>query len=142
MTFNESSPERQIVIDQVRAKELGLNVDSLAVAARALVDGAVVGDFNFDGNNIDLVMIRDPSIKMTPDELADAPLAVGEADGRKTTVPFGELVRFVPAEASQSIRRVEQRRAVTFTVNPPPEMALEEAQARSRNWWPSRAAKA
>ena len=30
MTFNEAGPERQIVIDQVRAKELGLNVDSLA----------------------------------------------------------------------------------------------------------------
>jgi len=39
-------------------------------------------------------------------------------------------VRFVEADASQSIRRIEQQRAVSFTVNPPPEMALEEAQAR------------
>ncbi|MFH1921217.1 MAG: efflux RND transporter permease subunit [Planctomycetota bacterium] len=130
MTFNEAGPERQIVIDQVCAKELGMNVDSLALAVRAMVDGAIVGDFNFEGDNIDLVIIRDPRIELTPDGLADVPLAITEEDGRKTILSLGELVHFVEADASQSIRRVEQRRAVTFTVNPPPEMALEEAQAR------------
>ena len=129
MTFDEAGPERQIVIDQVRAKELGMSVDSLALATRAMVDGAIVGDFNFEGDNIDLVIIRDPQIELTPDGLGDVPLAITEEDGRKTILPLGELVHFVEAEASQSIRRVEQRRAVTFTVNPPPEMALEEAQA-------------
>ena len=130
MTFNEAGPERQIVIDQVRAKELGMNVDALALAARAMVDGAIIGDFNFEGDNIDLVIVRDREIPLTPDGLADVPLAITEADGRPSILPLGELVHFVQAEASQSIRRVEQRRAVTFTVNPPPEMALEEAQAR------------
>ena len=129
MTFNESGPERQIVIDQVRAKELNLNVQSVAVVARALVDGAIVGDFSFEGDNIDLVIIRDPDIDVTPNQLADVPLAVTEESGRKDILPLGELVHFVEADASQSIRRVEQRRAVTFTVNPPAEMALEEAQA-------------
>ncbi len=129
MTFNESGPERQIVIDQVRAKELGLNVQSLALAARALVDGAIVGDFSYEGDNIDLVLIRDQRLELTPDQLADAPLAIQESGGRATILPLGELIHFVEADASQSIRRVEQRRAVTFTVNPPPEMALEEAQA-------------
>ncbi len=130
MSFNEAGPERRIVIDQVRAKELGLSVQSLAVAARAMVDGAIVGDFNFEGDNIDLVVIRDPAIELDPDKLPDVPLAITEEDGRKTILPLGELVHFVEADASQSIRRVEQRRAVTFTVNPPPEMALEDAQAR------------
>ncbi|HUT88923.1 MAG TPA: efflux RND transporter permease subunit [Thermoguttaceae bacterium] len=130
MTFNEAGPERRIVIDQVRAKELGLSVHSLALAARAMVDGAIVGDFTFEGDNIDLVIIRDPTIELTPDLVADLPLAITEENGRNTILPLGELVDFVEADASQSIRRVEQRRAVTFTVNPPPEMALEEAQAR------------
>jgi len=129
MTFNESGPERQIVIDQVRAKELNLDVRSMAVVARALVDGATVGDFSFEGDNIDLVVIRHPEVEVTPDHLADLPLAVAEQDGVRNTLPLGELVGFVEADSSQSIRRVEQRRAVTFTVNPPAEMALEEAQA-------------
>jgi HAE1 family hydrophobic/amphiphilic exporter-1 len=128
MTFNEAGPERRLVIDQVRAKDLGLNVDQLAVAVRSLVDGAVVGDFNFEGDNIDLVIVRDPAISLTPDQLGDVPLAVREETGRETIVPLGQLLRFVAADASQSIRRVEEQRAVTFTVNPPAEMALEEAQ--------------
>ncbi len=130
MTFNEAGPERRIVIDQVRAKELGLDVGALAVAARALVDGAVVGDFNFDGDNIDLVIIRHPQIAVSPDRLGDVPLAIRDREDATSILPLGELVDFVAADASQSIRRVEQRRAVTFTVSPPPEMALEQAQAR------------
>jgi len=100
------------------------------VAARAMVDGAIVGDFNFDGDNIDLIIIRDQRQPLSPDELADLPLAVQDGNGQSTMLPLGELVHFVPADASQSIRRVEQRRAVTFVVNPPPEMALEQAQTR------------
>ena len=128
MTFNEAGPERQLIVDQVRAKELGLSVGAMAVTARAMVDGAKVGDFNFEGDNIDLVIIRNPDRILTPSELANLPLAVREEDGRHAVVPLGELLHFVEADASQSIRRVEQRRAVTFTVNPPGEMALEQAQ--------------
>ncbi|NLS92279.1 MAG: efflux RND transporter permease subunit [Planctomycetaceae bacterium] len=130
MTFNEAGPEQQLIVDQVRAKELGLNVGDMAITARAMVDGAKVGDFNFDGDNIDLVIVRDPNSPLTPHEMAALPLAVTEEDGRHAIVPLGDLVQFVDADASQSIRRVEQRRAVTFTVNPPAEMALEQAQAR------------
>lgn len=130
MTFNEAGPERRLIVDQVRAKELGLSVSDMAVSARAMVDGSKVGDFNLDGDNIDLIVIRDRAVELTPDELANVPLAVREEDAQRAIVPLGELVRFVEADASQSIRRVEQRRAVTFTVNPPDEMALEQAQER------------
>ena len=130
MTFNEAGPERQVFIDQIRAKELGLSVDAISLAVRAMVDGAIVGDFSFEGDNIDMVIIRDPKIEVTPDALAHLPLAVTEEDGRSTMIPLGDVVHFVKADASQSIRRVERRRAVTFTVNPPSEMALEEAQTK------------
>lgn len=130
MTFNEAGPERRLIVDQVRAKELGLSVNAMAITARAMVDGAKVGDFNFEGDNIDLVIIRNPDEELTPHELASLPLAVAEENGHKAVVPLGDLLHFVEADASQSIRRVEQRRAVTFTVNPPAEMALEQAQAK------------
>ncbi len=53
MSFSESGPERRIVIDQVRAKELGLNVQDFAVSMRAMVDGAIAGDFSFEGHRVD-----------------------------------------------------------------------------------------
>ncbi|GAB6187512.1 efflux RND transporter permease subunit [Thermopirellula anaerolimosa] len=75
-------------------------------------------------------MIRDPGLPLSPDEIADLPISVREKDGDRVVVPLGQVVRFVRADASQSIRRAEQRRAVAFTVNPPPEVALEQAQNR------------
>ncbi len=129
LTFHEAGPERQISIDQIRAKELGLDVQSLAVAARSMIDGVKAGEFNFEGENIDLLIIRDPDLPLTPDQWDDLPLAVREETGRVVCVPLGQLVQCKPAEASQSIRRVEQHRAITFTVQPPPEMALQEAEA-------------
>jgi len=128
-SFELSGPERQIVIDQIRAKELGLNVQTLAVGVRALVDGAIVGDFNFEGDTIDIVLIRDPRIPLTPEDLANVPLAVMQKDGSTTHLPLADLVAIRRADASKSIKRVEQQRAITFTVNPPPAMALEEARA-------------
>ena len=89
----------------------------IEVSAVAMGCWAIVGDFSFEGDNIDLVVIRDPAVELTPDKLADVPLAVTEEAGQPAIVPLGELVHFVQAEASQSIRRVEQRRAVEFTVN-------------------------
>jgi len=127
-SFELSGPERQIVIDQIRAKELGLNVQALAVGVRALIDGSVVGDFNFEGDTIDTVLIRDPRITLTPDDLANVPLAVAKKNGGTTHLPLADLVQIVRADASKSIKRVEQQRAITFTVNPPDTMALEEAK--------------
>jgi len=127
-SFELSGPERRIVIDQVRAKDLGMNVQSLAIGVRALIDGAVVGDFNFEGDTLDMVLIRDPRIKLDPKEIEDVPLAVVQQDGTATHVPLSDVVRIEKAEASKSIKRVEQQRAITFTVNPPGTMALEQAQ--------------
>ncbi len=128
--FNESGPERQLLIDQIRAKELNINVRSLAFAVRAMIDGAMIGDFEYDGDNIDLVVLRNPARPLNPDTVDDIPLAVKDNSGRIVTLPLSELVSFRQASASQQIRRVEQQRAIKLTVNPPDEMALEDAEAR------------
>ncbi|HOD80795.1 MAG: Multidrug resistance protein MdtC [Planctomycetes bacterium ADurb.Bin126] len=127
-SFELAGPERQVVIDQVRAKELGLNVQALSTAVRALIDGAIIGDFNYEGDTIDLLLIRDPKIVLNPDQVEDMPLAVPSSDGSIVHLPLRDLVRIEKADASKSIKRIEQQRAISFTVNPPGTMALEEAQ--------------
>ena len=128
--YNLSGPEWQIVVDQVHAKDLDINVQSLAYSARALLDGIVVGDFDYEGDNIDLTIIRNPDIPLTPDEFETLPISILDSDGQRQIVPIGQLVQFQKADASQQIRRVEQERAIQLTVNPPPEVALETAQAQ------------
>ncbi len=126
--YDLNGPEWEIIVDQIRAKQLGLSVQSIASAARAMIDGIVLGDFDYDGDNIDLTLIRDPDIPLTPDEFETIPISIRDTDGSLQIVPIGQLVRFVKAEASQQIRRIEQERAIALTVTPPAEVALETAQ--------------
>ncbi|WP_436714509.1 efflux RND transporter permease subunit [Roseiconus lacunae] len=128
--FNEAGPELQIQVNEEVAKRLGLNATELSTAARSIIDGAFVGDFDFEGDNIDLILIRDPAIELTPEEIADVPVTVRDSVGTPMTVPFGQIVTFNRSEASQEIRRVEQQRAIALTVTPPKDVALEEAQTR------------
>jgi HAE1 family hydrophobic/amphiphilic exporter-1 len=128
--YDLNGPEWEIVVDQVRAKELGLSVQSLAYAGRAMIDGIYVGDFDYEGDNIDLTLIRNPDIPLMPDEFEMLPISINDSDGSRQIMPVGQLVSFVKADASQQIRRVEQERAIRLTVSPPPEVALETAQER------------
>jgi len=127
--YNLSGPEIQVVVNQVRAKQLGISVSEIAAAGRAMIDGVKVGDFNHEGDNIDLNIIRDPDIPLTPDEVGALPIAIIDSDGRVMTLPLSDVVTFVPANASQQIRRLEQERCIQLTVTPAENVALEAAQA-------------
>ena len=124
-----SGPEIQMVINQVRAKQLGITVGEIASAGRAMIDGVKVGDFNHDGFNIDLLVIRDPDFPLTPDEVGTLPVAVRNSENRVMALPLSDLVTFHPADASQQIRRLEQERCIQLTVMPADDVPLEAAQA-------------
>ncbi len=128
--YNLNGPEFQLVINQPRAKELGIALDQIGTTVRALIDGVYAGDYDFEGENIDLYVIRDPDTPLTPFTVADLPIAVKGNGGSEMMIPLSEIVRFVPADSSQQIRRYEQQRAIQIQVSPPDEMALEEAQRR------------
>jgi HAE1 family hydrophobic/amphiphilic exporter-1 len=129
MNFNLPGPEQQFVIDQRVATDLGVDVQQLGVAIQAMVDGAVVGDYRLAGESVDLRVVRDPRIEMTPEQLATLPLAVIGTDGRRDVVPLSSVARPEPADSPQAINRIEQQRSVTLTVLPGDEVPLEQAQA-------------
>jgi HAE1 family hydrophobic/amphiphilic exporter-1 len=129
MNFNLSGPELQIRPDYVRASELGINMSNLGPAVAALIDGAIVGDFRYEGESINLLLVRDPSFEVTPDTLSNVPLAYVDRQGNVGNVPLSTVTRIVEAAAPQQINRIEQQRSITFTVTPPDEIALEAASA-------------
>jgi len=116
--FNKPGPELQVQIDRVRAADLGINVASLGQGIRALNDGLEVGDFRFRGEMIEILAKRDPGISTAPDDLASIPLAYQREDGSWDTIPLAALAEFTRTEAPQEIRRIEELRGVTLTVNP------------------------
>ncbi|MDO5553908.1 MAG: efflux RND transporter permease subunit [Planctomycetia bacterium] len=124
-----TGPERQIKIDQIRAKELGITTQEIATAARAMLDGVDCGDFDFEGETIDLIVIRNPAIDLSPDRVPELPIPVHDNDGSTKIIPLSEVVQFRPTEASQQIRRYEQERAIRITVSMPEDQALEQVEA-------------
>lgn len=127
LNFNLAGPELQVRTDYVRASELGINTDELGLAVSALVDGAIVGDYRYEGDSIDLRIVRDPNIPLTPDKLAEVPLAYRDRTGKVGTIPLSAVASLVQTDSPQQISRIEQLRSVTFQVMPPQEIPLETA---------------
>jgi multidrug efflux pump subunit AcrB len=59
----------------------------------------------------------------SPEELATLPIATPQGG----VMPLGELVELETTMAPSQLRRVDRRRTVTLTVDPPAAMSLEEA---------------
>ncbi len=128
--FNLAAPELRVQIDRVRAADLGIDTDALGNGVAALVDGIVAGDYRYRGKAIDIRAQRDPAIELTPEQLAQMPLAYTDETGRRGTIPLNAVATIQRADSPQQIQRIEERRAVTLTVTPPDDEPLEAATAR------------
>ncbi|MCL2745244.1 MAG: efflux RND transporter permease subunit, partial [Planctomycetaceae bacterium] len=126
--YRINGPEFQLVIDQPKAKELGIGLSQIGLMVRSLIDGTYSGDYDFEGDNIDLYVIRDPDIPLTPHNVADLPIAVKVTNNTEMIIPLSEIVKFKHSESSQQIRRYEQQRAIQILVSTPDEMSLETVQ--------------
>ncbi len=128
LNFNLSGPELQFKIDQVKAKDMGIDTAAIGAGIRALVDGLVIGDYRLEGENIDLLLTRHPEYNLSVDELRSVPVTVFEPGGARGVVPISEIGTFVETTAPQQIKRIELLRAISFTVTPPGSVPLEAAQ--------------
>ncbi|MBI1335609.1 MAG: hypothetical protein GC164_01450 [Phycisphaera sp.] len=125
LNFNLASPELRVQIDRVRAADVGIDVNSLGLGVQALIDGAIVGDYREGGDSIDLLMVRDPDYPLTVDSLGQVPVAISPAFGGGT-VPLSAVATIYHTDAPQTIKRIEQRRAITLKVLPSAEVPLEQ----------------
>lgn len=115
--------ELRAVPDDRRIAEAGWDRVALGDIVRTLGDGAWLGEY-FDGERRVPVILR-ASAGQTPEELAQTPLVA--PNGRVVTV--GEMVRLETALGPAQIRRLDHRRTVTLTMDPPATLALETALA-------------
>ncbi len=119
-----TAPELRLTADDARLAEVGWTRGELGTVLRALGDGAWLGEYS-DGERRRDVILR-ANQWQTPEALAAVPLAT--ANGQ--VLPLGELARVDTAFAPGQLRRLDGRRTVTLTVDPPPSMSLEAAVAR------------
>ncbi len=131
MNFDMPGPELRVKVDRVRAADLGVDVAALGLGVQSLVDGATIGDYRHEGESIDLLLTRPPAMALTPESLASVPVAVSPERGGGT-VPLSAIARIERADAPQTIKRIEQLRAISLAVVPPDTIPIEQAMGDIR----------
>ncbi len=114
------TPELRIDPDDRRLAEAGWQRSELGTVVRALGDGQWLGE-HFDGDRRLAIILR--SARGDDEPLEAAPLATP----RGGVLSLGELARVDTVIAPNQLRRIDRRRTITLTVDPPAAMSLEEA---------------
>jgi multidrug efflux pump subunit AcrB len=116
-----AEPELRLVPDDRAIAEVGWNRSRMATVVRALGDGAFLGEY-FDGSRRYNVILRAEGWE-TPEQLAAIPLATPRGD----VLALKELVRVERTAGPSQISRIDRRRTLTLQIQPPGDMAIEEA---------------
>jgi len=116
-----SKPELQLVPDDLRITQAGLDRGAVADAVRALTGGLSAGRY-FDGNKSMDVLIYSGAWD-TPEELAGVPIYTPQSGIQV----IGELASIKRTVGPTQLRRVNGQRTVTLQVLPPPDMTIEDA---------------
>jgi HAE1 family hydrophobic/amphiphilic exporter-1 len=116
------NPEVRIHPDRVRAADSGLSARDIGSAVNALLDGARVDGYQFQGEEIDLVLRGEEDWFRTQD-IAALPIYTP----RGQLVPLGAVARIEVTTGPEQINHIERSRAITVQVIPPETIPLETA---------------
>ena len=116
------NPEVRILPDRVRAADLGLSAREIGAAVNALMDGALVDGYQFQGEEIDLVLRGEEDWFRTQD-IAALPIYTP----RGQLVPLSAVARVEVTTGPEQINHIERDRAITVRVIPPETVPLETA---------------
>ena len=114
------NPEVRILPDRVRAADLGLSARDIGSAVNALLDGALVDGYQFQGEEIDLVLRGEEDWFRTQD-IGALPIYTP----RGQLVPLSAVARIEVTTGPEQINHIERSRAITVQVIPPETIALE-----------------
>jgi RND family efflux transporter MFP subunit len=112
--------ELHAVPDDRRVAEVGWDRATLGTVIRTVGEGAWLGEY-FDGKSRLPIMLRS-SKGATPEDLANAPLRTPSG----LVVRLGDLVQLSTVLGPPAIRRLNHRRTVTLTIDPPASLSLEQ----------------
>jgi len=115
------NPELQILIDRRRASALGISNRDLGFSVSALVDGAKVSTYRYEGKEIDIMLMARQGFGHRTHELDQMPIAT--PDGNWVTL--GSLATISLGESPSQIHHREQQRTITIRMSPPANMSTE-----------------
>jgi multidrug efflux pump subunit AcrB len=119
-----AEPELQVIPDDARINEVGMDRRGVASLVRTLGNGLWLGEYFNGESRMDIIMRADGW--QTPEQLATTPVMTPSGE----VVPLGELVSVERATGPGQVRRVNGRRTVSVNLSPPDNVSLETAIAQ------------
>lgn len=126
--FSLGQPEMRAEVNSV-GRDLGLTTEGVGLAVRGLFDGVFVGDYQLDGEQVDLVMLPFGGRLEYIEKMLSVPIATPAGP----VVPVDSIVDITRSIAPQEISRVEELPSVTINVRPPEGEPVGEVIAKIRN---------
>ena len=124
---DQTSLELHAIPNDRRIAEAGWDRAQVGTIVRSLGDGAWLGEY-FDGQNRLPIILR-ADRRETAEALAEAPLVTPSGQ----VVPLGDVIKLETSLGPGQIRRLDHRRTVTLTMDPPQTLSLEDALATIQN---------
>ncbi len=116
-----AQPELQLIPNERRLAQAGVDRIQIANAIRAYTSGLFVGEY-FDGNERMDVLLKGPKWQV-PEQLSATPVYT-QAAGIQT---IGELATLKRTVGPTQLQRVNGKRSVSLLIFPPADMSLDEA---------------
>ncbi len=126
--FSLGQPELRAQVNAV-GRDLGLTTEGVGLAVRGLFDGVYVGDYQLDGEQVDLVMLPFGGRLDYMERMLSVPIATPAGP----VVPVDSVVDITRSTAPQEISRVEELPSVTINVRPPEGVPVAEVITKIRN---------
>jgi len=122
-SYETTQPQLLVTIDRDRADDLGININGLAEAMQALLEGREVGTVFIEDRSFDVKMLSTTHPVRDPSDLQSIFLRTG--DGRM--VPMSTVVSLQEQAVAPSLSRESQLRSVAITASLTPGFALGDA---------------
>lgn len=123
MSYETTQPQLSVTIDRDRADDLGININGLAEAMQALLEGREVGSVFIEDRSFAMKMLSTTHPVRDPTDLQNIFLRTG--DGRM--VPMATVVSLEEQAVAPSLSRESQLRSVAITASLSPGFALGDA---------------
>ena len=115
-------PELRVTVDEVRAKDLGLDVAEIGRVVETIVAGRRVTEMIDGGREVDLNVLAPQALVGSLEDLAAVRFLTADGD----VVALGDVAHVERTIGPQTIRRLERQRNALLTVNIAQDAPLEE----------------
>ena len=123
LSYETTQPQISVQIDRARASDLGVNIDGLAEALQALLDGREVAQVFIEDRAYPVKLLSTNNPINDPTDLESIYLKAG--DGR--IIPMSTIATLTEKAVAPDLRRESQMRSVSITAGLTPAFALGDA---------------